>query len=44
MAEIKADENATGALDQDWIDGVSCVSASRATWRNLGSPSPIQRP
>ena len=31
-------------LDQDQMDGISCVSFSRATWRNLSGPSPIQRP
>ena len=44
MAEIKIDKNAFGALDQDWTEGVSCVTSSRATWRNLGSPSLIQWP
>ena len=32
MAEIKNDENAFGALDQDQTDDVSCISSSRATW------------
>ena len=43
-AEIKTDENTSGALDQDWTDRVSCVSSSRVMWRNLGNPSPIQKP
>ena len=43
MAEIKIDENASGPLKQDRTDGVSCVSSSHATWRNLGGPSLIQR-
>ena len=44
MAEIKTDENASGVLDQDQKDGVSCVSSSRASWQNIGGPSLIQRP
>ena len=39
MIEIKTDENAFGALYQDWTDGVSCAYFSRATWRNFGGPS-----
>ena len=44
MAEIKTDENASRALDQDQMDDISCVSSSRATWQNLGSSSVIQWP
>ena len=43
MTEIKTDENASGALYQDRTDGISCVSSSRATWRNLDGLSLIQR-
>ena len=32
MDEIKIDENASGALDQDQTGGVSGVISSRATW------------
>ena len=42
MAEIKTNENTSGALDQDRTDGISCVSSSHATWQNLGSLSLIQ--
>ena len=31
MVEIKIDKNASEELDQDQIDGVSCVSSSCAT-------------
>ena len=31
MGEIKTDENAFKALDQDRIDGVSCISSSCVT-------------
>ena len=41
MVEIKTDGNASKALDQDQKDGVSCVYSSRATWHDLGNPSPI---
>ena len=44
MTEIKTNENASGALDQDKMNGVSYVSSSHATWQNLGGPSLIQRP
>ena len=44
MAKIKTDENASGGLDQDQTDDVSCVSSLHTTWRNLGGPSPIQQP
>ena len=44
MAKIKTDENESKALDQDQTDGVSCISSSRAMWRNIGSPSLIQWP
>ena len=32
MAEINTDENASGALDEDQMDGVSRVSSSHVTW------------
>ena len=32
MAEIKTDENITGALDEDLTDGVSGITSSHATW------------
>ena len=44
MAEIKTNENTSGALDQDRTDSISCVFSSHATWQNLGSLSLIQRP
>ena len=44
MTEIKTDENASGALDQDQTNVVSCVSSLRTTWHDLGGLSPIQRP
>ena len=44
MVEIRTDENTSGALDQDRIDDISCVSSSRAAWRNHGGPSPIKQP
>ena len=31
MAKTKTDENASKALDQDQMDGISRVSSSRAT-------------
>ena len=43
MAEINTDENASGALDEDQMDGVSRISSSHVMWQNLGGPSPIQR-
>ena len=44
MAEIKTDENVSGALDQDRTDGISCVSSSRVTWKNFGGPYLIHWP
>ena len=42
--EIKIDKNASRVSDQDQTEGVSCVSSSYVTCRNLDSPSLIQRP
>ena len=42
--KIKINKNASGALDQDQTDGISCVSSSHATWQNLDNPSAIQWP
>ena len=44
MAWIKTNENASGVLDQHQTNGVSCISSSRVTWRNLDSLSMNQRP
>ena len=44
MAEIKTDENASGGLDKDQIDGVSSVISSHTMWQDLGGPSLNQRP
>ena len=44
MVEIRTDENTSGALDQDRTDDISCVSSSRAAWRNHSGPSPIKQP
>ena len=41
MPEIKNRLNASGALDEDQTDGVSCVLSSRAMWQNLCGPSLI---
>ena len=38
MAKIKTDENASGALDQDQTDGISCVFSSHAMWQDIGDP------
>ena len=42
MVEIKTDEDASRALDQDQMDDVSHVSSSRVTRQNLGGPYTIQ--
>ena len=44
MAEIKTNENASEALDQDQTDGISSIISSGVTWRNPSGPSPIHRP
>ena len=44
MAKIKTNESVSRALDQDWTDGISCVSSSHVMWQNLSTPSPIQQP
>ena len=44
MTGIKTNKNASEASDQDRADGDSCVFSLRATWHDLGGPSPIQQP
>ena len=43
MAQIKTNENAYAALDQYQTVSVSRITSSRATWLDLGGPSPIER-
>ena len=42
MTEIKTDENAFGALDQDQTDSVSDIIYLCAMWQDLGGLSLIQ--
>ena len=44
MAEIKINENASRALDQDQMDDVLRVISLCVTWENLGGPSSIEWP
>ena len=39
IVEIKTNENASGALDHDQTNDVSCVFSSYAKWLDLGDPS-----